>query len=139
MATIINAVDVVIKVDDVVVGCAQSAEFTMSREMDEASCAASGGWKQVSPGQKSWSASFAALYRSFTVAEDATQVSFDELFDKLDDGVAVTLEFGKVVTGGTRYSGEAYVSEIKYSQPDKGNVTWNANFTGNGEFVKITA
>lgn len=138
MSTIINAVDVVIKSNDIVIGCAQSAEFMVSREMDEAVCSASGGWKQVSPGMKSWSASFGALYRTFTTQEAATNVSFDDIFDLLDDGTPVVVEFGKADGTGTRYTGEAFISEIKYTQPEKGAVTWSANYAGNGAFGKAS-
>jgi Phage tail tube protein len=136
MASIVNATDVVVKVNSVIVGCAQSAEFTVSREMDEATCSASGGWKQVSPGQKSWSGSFSAVLRNFTTAEEAANVSFDEILDLLDDGTEVTVEYSRIA-GGKRYSGQAYLSEVSYSQPDKGAVTWSANYEGNGAFVTI--
>ncbi|MBX0290111.1 phage tail protein [Hymenobacter sp. HSC-4F20] len=135
MASIINATDVVVKANNIVVGCAQSADFTVSREMDEATCSSSGGWKQVSPGQKSWSGSFSAVFREFTSGETATNVSFDTIFDLLDDGTEVTIEYTKAAAGGKRYTGQAFISEVSYSQPDKGAVTWTANYEGNGAFT----
>lgn len=135
MASIVNATDVVVKVNNVIVGCAQSAEFTVSREMDEATCSASGGWKQVSPGQKSWSGSISAVFRSFTDAESATEVTLESVYELLDDGTEVAIEYTRATAGGKRYTGQAFVSELSYSQPDKGAVTWSANFEGNGAFT----
>ena len=138
MASVINAADVVVKVNNIIVGCAQSAQFTVSREMDEATCSASNGWRQVSPGIKSWNGSFTAVFRNFTVAEEATEVSFDDLFDLLDDGTEVTVEYSRKV-GGKRYNGKAYISEVSYDQPDTGTVSWTANYEGNGEFTLLAA
>ena len=139
MISIVNAKDVVVKVNDIVVGCAQSADFTVTREMDEATCAASGGWRQVSPGEKSWSGSFSAVFRAFTTAEEeATNASFDDLFDMLDDGTEVTIEYSRIA-GGKRYTGQAFISEVSYSQPESGVVTWTASYTGNGAFQALAA
>lgn len=140
LATPINATDVVIKVGDVVVGCAQSADFTVSREMNDATCAASGGWSQFSPGQKSWNGSIGAIYREFTAAETATNFGFDDIFDLLDEGTLVTVEYTHAmagITSPTRYSGEAYVSEVKWSKPDKGPVTWSGSFAGSGAIGRV--
>jgi hypothetical protein len=137
LASIINAVNVVVKIGSKVLGCAQSADWTVTRDMDEATCSASSGWKQYSPGQMAWTGSVNGLYREFTAAELATNVALDELFDTLVDGTAVTVSYEKKDGTGSKYSGEAYISEIKYSQPEKGAVTWSATFTGNGAFTRI--
>lgn len=138
MPSIVNATNVVIKIDNVVVGCADSASFTVSRAMDEATCSASNGWKQVSPGQKSWSGSFGAVFREFTEEESGTEVTFDRLFELLDEGTEVTVEYTKK-SGGSRYTGKAYVSEINYDQPESGAVTWGANYEGSGAFEILAA
>ena len=135
MPTTINATDVVIKVGDVVVGCAQSADFTVTRVMDDATCGASGGWAQSSPGQKSWSSSIGGIYREFTAAELATNFGFHDLFDLLDEGTLVTVEYSHAHSGvatPARYVGSAYVSEVSWNKPDAGAVTWSGSFTGNG-------
>jgi hypothetical protein len=137
MAQNINATDVVVKIDGVIVGCARSAEFTVSREMDEATCAASGGWKQVSGGQLSWTGSFTAYLRDLTDA-DGANMSFEDAFDLVVEGTEVTVEYARKIAGtAKRYSGKALVTEVKYTQPEKGTVEWSANYTGNGALVKI--
>jgi hypothetical protein len=137
MAKNIIASDVVVKIDNIVVGCAQTAEFTVSREMLDSTCTATGAWKAQTPGQKSWTGSFSAIFREFTVAEAATNVSFDDVFDLVDDGTLVTIEYATTPNGVTRYSGEAYVSEIKFSKPEKDSVTWSASYQGNGPLTRI--
>lgn len=132
MASIINAVDVLFSVDGVPVGCVSSADLTIDRDMDVSTCGASGGWEQVSPGIRRWSASVNSIYREFTSAELATNVSFANALDMLVDGTLVELTFGKPGTGSTRYIGSAYINQVKYTHPESGAVTWSASFTGNG-------
>jgi hypothetical protein len=136
MANVVNAVDAVFKYKDKVLGCATSFDYTVTRDQDDATCSESDGWKQSSPGQKSWAASVSGVYRELTTAELATGVSYEDIFDGLDDGEEVTIEFAKKNGLGTRVSGKAYVSEVKFSRPEKGPITWSANFVGNGAITK---
>lgn len=126
----------VVKWNGVVIGCVSSADLTITAEIDEATCSDSLGYKEFTAGQKSWSASINSLYREFDPADPTAHLGFEDAFDALDDGAMVELEFGKRVAGGYRYTGSAYVSELKYTQPEKGSMTWSASFTGSGPIVK---
>ena len=139
MATVVNAKDVVVKLNDIVVGCAKSAKFDITREMDEATCSASGSYKEFSPGLISWTGSFDSVFRDYVSAETATNITIDNLMDMLVEGALVTVEYGRKAAGSTatRYSGSAYISGISYNQPDKGPLTWSANYQGSGELAKI--
>lgn len=123
------------KFNDKVIGCVQSASFSIDVDMDEATCQDSNGAKEYTAGQTSWKGSIGALYRELTAAEQATGVSFDDAFDAIEAGAPVTLVFSKK-TGGSLYTGTAFVSSLKWDQPEKGNVTWSADFQGSGALVK---
>ncbi|MBC6988934.1 phage tail tube protein [Hymenobacter sp. BT491] len=138
MASVVNAKDIVITVDDIVVGCAQSADFTVEADMDAATCAASGGWDQVSSGRKRWSGSISALYRKFETGEQAANISYEDVFDLITEGTKVSITYGTNVTGDTRFGGDAYISNLGFSQPESGNVTWSADLTGTGPLGKTT-
>lgn len=132
MATTINAVDVVIKVDNIVVGCLQSMDITINRAMDAATCDASGEWDEVSPGRKSSTGSINAAYREFTAAEQAANFGYDDIFDLLDDGTLVNISYGTANTGQRRYTVPGYVNSLQWSRPETGIVTWSGGFTGSG-------
>jgi predicted secreted protein len=138
MARTINAVDVNVSIGDVIVGCAKSASLKVSRAMDPATCGASGAWSQASPGLKSWTGSISAQYRIFTQAEAATNVSAQDVFDMLDEGTLVDVEYGTTTSGDQRFKGQAYISGFNYDQPENGAVTWSADLTGNGPITKLT-
>lgn len=137
MATILNATDVVVRINDIIVGCAQAVDITVSRAIDPASCSASGGWAQGSPGERSWSGSISALARLFEAAEEATNISYDDLLAMLTDGARVELEFSQGST--KRYGGFAYVSELSFSKPESGNCNWSASFAGDGAYAAVAA
>lgn len=137
MATPINAKDVVIKIDDVVVGCTQSADFTVERDMDSSVCDASGAWEEVSPGRMRWSGSINALYRRFATNEAAANTGYADIYDLLTEGTKVSISYGTNVTGDTRFQGDAYVSNLGFGKPESGNVTWSASLTGSGPLTKV--
>ncbi len=138
MAKTINAVDVVIKVDNVVVGCLQSMDLTIERDMDPASCASSGEWDEVSPGRKRSSGSINAAYREFTSDEQAANFGYDDIFDLLDEGTKVNLSYGTTTSGSSRYTVPGYVNNLAFSLPETGIVTWSGGFTGSGPVVRAT-
>jgi hypothetical protein len=134
MATVVNAVDVVVTFKpagapgEIVVGCAQSFSFTESRAMDPVTCSASNGHAQASPGLISTTGNISAVFRE--LEDDETGVVFDDVHDLLHDG---TLK-----VGGKRYTGPAYINNLTFTRPDAGAVTWSADLTFNGPITIIT-
>lgn len=138
MAQTVNAVDVTFSIGAIVVGCATGATLTVSRAMDAATCGASAGWAQSSPGLKSWTGNVSANARKFTAAEAATNVDAFDVFDMLDDGTEVDVEYGTAITGDKRFAGKAFVSGLTWTQPETGVVTWSADLQGNGPITVVT-
>lgn len=133
MATTINAVDVVIKVDNVTVGCLQSMDITIERDMDPSTCAADGIWESVTPGRARSSGSLNGVYREFTSAEQAANFGYDDIYDLLTEGTQVNISYGTMNTGARRYTVPAFIQNLQFSKPETGSVTWSAAFTGAGE------
>lgn len=138
MAKTINAVDVVIKVDDVVVGCLQSMDITVERDMDSATCADSGEWDEFSPGRKRSSGTINGAYREFTAAEQAANFGYDDVYDLLDEGTKVNISYGTLNSGARRYTVGGYVNNVKFSRPETGIATWSAGFQGSGAVTHTT-
>jgi hypothetical protein len=138
MAQTVNAVDVNFSIGDIIVGCATGATLTVSRAMDAATCGASGGWAQNSPGLKSWSGSVSANFRKFTTQEAATNIGPFDIFELLDEGTLVDVEYGTIITGDKRFHGTAYISGLTFTEPETGVVTWSADLTGDGAITVVT-
>lgn len=138
MARAINAIDVIFSIGGVVVGCSTGSTFTVSRAMDPATCGASEGWAESSPGLKSWSGNVSAELREFETSEEATNVSAFDVFDLLDEGTLVDVEYGTKEAGKQRFKGKAFVSGFTYTRPESGVVTWSADLTGSGALGKVT-
>lgn len=138
MARVVNAQDVIYAFNGVVIGCSTSADLTVSRAIDPATCGASGGWAQGSPGLKSWASTVNAYYRQFDDNDTGAHVSAEDVFDLLDDGSEIDVEYGVNTSGTKRFKGKAFLSEFKLSRPDSGNVTWSASLVGNGAIALVT-
>lgn len=139
MAKYVNASDMIVSIGGIVVGCAQATTLTVTRAIDPATCTSSGAWSQGSPGIKSWSTSVNAIYRQVDPSLAANNVVAEDIFDLLDDGTEVDIEYGTNTTGSKRWAGKALISNFTLSKPDSGNVTWSADLTGNGPLGLIAA
>lgn len=135
MASEILATNVVIKINNKVFGCAQTATFTTEVAMVDVTCAATGNFKSQVPGQESWSGSISAILRTFSTTELATNVTLREVYTKLRDRAKVDVEFemGDLINPADTYTftAQAYLSNIAVSVPEgSGLVTWTANLVG---------
>lgn len=138
MAQTVNAIDVNISIGDIIVGCSTGATLTVSRAMDAATCGASLGWQESSPGLKSWTGSVSANYRKFDTTEAATNIDPFDIFEMLDEGTKVDVEYGTEATGDRRFKGQAFVSGLTFTRPETGVVTWSADLTGTGAITIVT-
>jgi TP901-1 family phage major tail protein len=88
-----------------------------------------GGWREVSPGQKSGTGSTSGLY-----AEDTN--SFATLYDKMIAGTALELTFTTGETGDNVYYGQAFINSMELNAPNNENVSYTISFEFNGEIVR---
>ena len=137
LATTINAFDIVVKMGDVLIGCLTSADFTVDSEMTDVSCTATGKWKGAQAGQLSWAGSVNGVYRRFTAAEQATNFGFKQAFALIISGAPVTVSYEMADGTGERYEGQALVSQVKFTRPEKDAVSWSFSLTGNGPLAEV--
>ncbi|GAA4299392.1 hypothetical protein [Nibribacter koreensis] len=130
--TQLSATDLVVKINDIEVLCANSAELTIDREMLEAVCGASGNFTDYTPGRIDWSMSADALFRVFTTPDATTNVSAQNVATMLLAGTKVSVSFGTTVTGGFTFEGESYVNSFSASKEVDGVPSWSAGFQGTG-------
>lgn len=137
-----NAVasDFILKKDDIVIGCAQTATIDMTREVLDATCAASGSWGAKVKGQKNFSGSVDALLRLTTLTDIATNFTYADAFDAFDDDVAESFEFevtiGTALNGGYTLSGPVIISGLTLSHSATDTQTWSFSFENAGPLVK---
>lgn len=122
---------------DVLIGCLESADFTVDREMNDVSCVATGKWKGVQGGQLSWSGSVNGVYRRFTGADAAANFGFKNAYALITSGDPVTVSYEMADGTGERYEGEALVSQVKFTRPTKDTVKWSFSLTGNGPLAEV--
>lgn len=138
MTSLVNAKDVIFAYNGIVIGCAQATTLTVSQAIDAATCTASGAWSQGSAGIKNWTANVSAVYRTFDANSAALNVGADDVFDAIESGAEIDVEYGLNTVGNSRYRGKAFVSNWTLSKPETGVVTWSADLTGNGPLEKFT-
>jgi hypothetical protein len=134
--TTIKSSDIGVYVGGVLVGCANTASLSVSREFSDAVCAATGAWRERIPAIMSWTLTIDALYRVTSGADNPTNVTADDLYANFSTGVPVVLRFGGKI-GSTipedfYFIGDAYVEGMTMNVDYEGKPTWNVNFQGNG-------
>jgi len=135
--------DVQISIGSDVVGCAQKISFTVQAGTVDVTCAASGEWKQVKAGQKSWTGNLSGIVRVTTSTDIASNVTSQELFGMLRDGTEVTVVFETVdgTAGDFIYTGTALVTNLNadFTLTADGEAVFSADLTGTGELVLTVA
>jgi len=127
-----NGTDILVYVDGVAVAHATSHTLNISANMIDATTKGSAGWTDVLPGLRDWSIDCEGL-----VAYDAAE-GFDEAFDDLSARTQVVVKFSTEETGDTRYTGNAYVSDLSQSAPLEDVVSMSLTFNGDGALSKET-
>lgn len=95
----------------------------------------SGGWEEYLGGVRSYTAKATGIV-DFTTA--AGKVKMGELMDYGIARVLVGIILTTSVTGDKSYSGTALFTNVTFSAPHEGEVTWSADLKGSGAIVPAT-
>lgn len=90
------------------------------------------GWETHLTTVKSFKGSANGLF-----TEDSGN-GFEDAYDALVAGVAVTLRLSSAVVGDKYYEGEVLVTSLEKSDPDNENSTWSVEYLGTGAPTKGT-
>ena len=143
MENVMNGTDLVVKINlggtDKVIVCSTSCTLSANVDTIEVACkndgsgSATGKWKNILPGNKSWEVSAEALY----VESSTSGATARDLFNEMVSGNKVSLTFSKksTATGDLLYTGEAYITSWSVNAPDGDVSTFSATFTGTGELT----
>lgn len=106
---------------------AQGGALTLEHSVRDVTTKDSGGWAENLEGLRSWNISANGL-----MAFDATEGT-DELDDYLTGRSQVTVMFSTEVTGDTRYTGTAYMTNLSLDSPgQEETATFSCEFIGTG-------
>jgi len=138
MATsgVINSTLLRVYVGSTAVACAVDATLSFTRDLRDATCKDSGSWRDILPGRISGTISTSGLYKDDSAPVDGGAV---DIYDDLIAGTNVTVLFSTEVTGDTRWSAPAYVTQWELnSAGSEDNVTYSATFEISGTVTKET-
>jgi predicted secreted protein len=131
----LSGIDLEIKVNGVAIGCASDINVSLTTAMSSAACRQSGGWASNVPGQHSWTADTSGIIRLATGGDKATNRTFTDLVGLQIARTPVAVEFGSAISGDTKYTGTAYISDTKPTSPLDGAATFSVSLVGDGPLV----
>lgn len=128
-----NSTSLVLTIEGIAIAHGTGVELSINHDVRDVSTKASGGWRDLLEGRKSWSMTCEALY----VPGGAT--GWSALWAAWLARTQLTCVFGSPVIGDKAYTGEAYVGNGTLSGPgSEDNCSWNATLEGTGVIAEST-
>lgn len=130
--TVITGTDLVLKMNDVIVGHAKSHTISISGNIIDKSSKDDALWNVKGSGRLGWNAKCDGL-----VSYDDTLCNYESLYTAMIARTAVTII--SVNTAGTpikTYTGSAFISSLELTSPDDDNATFSVSFEGSGALTK---
>lgn len=117
------------------VNCVGDVSLDIDTEVDEATCSASGVWKDFVPGQNSWTAGANLTARSITAADADDNVSVGEFTALQIAQTPVLIRF--TLDDDNRYEGKAIITKNSFKGQLKGAATGAISLQGTGELALV--
>lgn len=125
---------------EVVVGCASSISLDLDTESDEATCTASGAFKEFEAGQMSWTGGADLSVREARDGDADTNVTAENFLDLQIAQTVLTIKFsmGKGASAA-KYKGQCFINKggLKGGSDQKGVAAYSVGFQGTGPLDKI--
>jgi hypothetical protein len=121
---IVKGRELLLSVDGVSIGCANSVEFNSSFEMVQAACRENGAFYDAEPGTFTATLSVEGLMKIDT-PQDATQNRYYDLAGLHMNQTKIAWVFGTDVVGEEEWSGNAYITSYSQSAPQEDNGTYS--------------
>jgi hypothetical protein len=126
---------------DVLIGCITDSTFDVDTETDEATCQASGQFKEYIGGQTGWTMGGTLNVRQATGADKDTNVTAEDLLDiqlSTNNVIKIRYRLGSK-TGSAWYTGEGIITKSSFKGQLKGIATYALSVQGSGPLVKSPA
>ncbi len=124
----------------VLIGCLTDSSFDVDTAADEASCLASGQFKEYIGGQTGFTLGGTLNVRQATAPEADTNVTAENLLDMqlVGDLIQVRYRLGSA-TGSAWYTGSALITKSAFKGQLKGIATYAVSLQGSGPLTKTLA
>lgn len=132
MATtgVFNGTNLLLKVEDVVIGHTTSCTLTISHDIADATTKDSQGWSEGISGLRSGEISFDGLIDY----SDATNVI--DLFDMIANRTIISCKIGTAATGDTVLSAEGYLTSLEQTGEMEASATYSGSIQLTGAISK---
>lgn len=110
-----------------------TTDFNVTMATRPASTKDSGGWEEILEGALSWDMSASGYF-----AEDASNISYEDLFTYMTARGKVLCVFSSEVSGDKRYKGQGYITSLSRSAPVEDSETFDVSVQGSGTISKYT-
>jgi predicted secreted protein len=134
--SVINGGDILLYIEDHIIGCATTHTIELTNTVREVSCKGSGDFTSSEYGRYSWTASTDAL---LNLGMSANYVQYDDLYSFM-----VSKQYVKVKSLYEENSdvfliqGEAIITSISLTTPDAENASYSVSLQGRGELTVQT-
>lgn len=129
---IVNGTLIGVYVDGTLIARAVSGDLDLTMATRDTSNKDTGGWEESLEGRMSWSCSAEGLLVQNLAGNYST------LFAKLTARATVTVMLSSTVTGDKKWSGSAFVTNLKLTAADQSNTTFSCSFKGTGALAEAT-
>lgn len=129
---ILNGTLIGVYKDNVLIARAVSSDLDITMATRETTNKDTAGWKTILGSTISWSCTTEAMH------EENIAGGFPYQFSTLTAKTAVTLMISSGVSGDKKYTGSAFMTNLKRTHPHEGNVTWSCTFEGTGALTEAT-
>lgn len=148
MGQILSGTDIMVFLDGKSIAFATNHTLTIGSTSSEVSTKddAQGIWQHAVVQKLNWSATTENMY-----SLDGSGAGFEDLFAAMTKRQAVKLKFGLESTYANKgtvpatgwspiaspiYSGDAYITDLSWNNPNGDNSTFTATFTGTGQLIE---
>jgi len=125
----------------VLVGCVTDSTFDVDTETDEATCIASGQFKEFIGGQTGWTMGGTLNVRHASGVDVDANVTAEDLLDiqlSQNNVIQIRYRLGSK-TGSAWYTGEGIITKSSFKGQLKGIATYSLSVQGSGPLVKTLA
>lgn len=129
--TVITGTDLILKVDNVIVGHAKSHTISINGNIIDKSSKDEAIWNVKGAGRLGWTCKCDGL-----TSYDDTLCNYESLYGKMIARATVTLISVNTSGGVKTYTGSAYISSLELTSPDDDNATFSVSFEGTGALTK---
>lgn len=125
----------------VLVGCVTDSTFDVDTETDEATCIASGQFKEFIGGQTGWTMGGSLNVRHASDTDVDDNVTAEDLLDiQLSNNNVIQIRYRLGSPKGSAwYTGEGLITKSSFKGQLKGIATYSLSVQGSGPLVKTTA